>query len=383
LDTEARLGASILSLAAAQELSAHNQSWSSREGKSAIGVHRGTGLDRLTMNAPTRLSRSLIGTLSIIGLCAGFCACAGTSASVERDRATARQAAERGEWIRAGEHWLRVHQYSGGKDESAAEGVATALHRQGHQQGALNFLRPLLDRHPQRARLWRLDGSIRLASGQSELARTSWETAIELDPSRAAWAVDLGELQFQLGDPCAALSSFGQALISPDAGGHVWIMLARSSADCGHGLGALRAYRSAFMIREGEFGELMAAVELGFEELEFADLDSKERSGWLIEQLLDWSQRAANMRPQSTRAHLFAGRIAHIAGRPDIAAERFERAAELDPGSYPALIALIEVRIEEGDLEGAERISQHALGLDPNDAERAAIESALQSAGGQ
>ena len=311
-------------------------------------------------------------------LCVAAAACVSVYSENPADRQEAERAAARGEWVRAGQSWLRVHEAHRGQDEQAALGVARALYEQGQFAGAASFLSPLLARHPERAELWAFDADIQSGLGDRARARRSLEVALELDPGRSEWARQLGELQLELGDPRAALASFGLALLTTDEDGASWIGLARSSEQCGDALGALRAYGSAFRIREGEFDELLGAVELGLAELEFDRERESPRLAWLVEPLLDWSERACDARPQSARASLLAGRVARLAGRTEPAQEHFERAAQLDPASLPALIALIEVRVARGDASGAQRIATHALGLELTEEESARVRRALE-----
>lgn len=133
-----------------------------------------------------------------------------------------------------------------------------------------------------------------------------------------AWQFRLGQAYLELDEPDSALSHFQSAAsLAPENHGYQ-LALAKAYRVCGH-----------LMQAESAFTAALAAEQV------------------------------------SANTYRLAGQVALEIGRPDLAAERFERACELDPQDPLAHVGAATAAAAQGDRPSAEKHLRAAVQLDP------------------
>jgi tetratricopeptide (TPR) repeat protein len=191
------------------------------------------------------------------------------------------------------------------------------------------------------------DSLAALARAQARLglaaARATAERAVLAGPGSAATHVASGDALFAARLDAAAETAYRRAVqIDPRSvaagAGLAWVLAARGQAE-----GALDAARAA-MQADPQAAEAQAALALSA-----LAQDPEDRKG----EAVGAAQQASFLEPQNPLPKLALGRVFESRGQLDQAREAYGEAAALD-SSWPApRVAVLGVRLRQGDADGA------------------------------
>jgi len=235
--------------------------------------------------------------------------------------------------------------------------LAEALHAAGRLDEALAAWTEALDRAPFEAAFILNRGTVQRDLGQSAAGEQSFRQALQLRPGFALAHFNLGNALADRGEYAAAAAAFGRAReIDPaDAAAH-WRFgdMALKQRQFG---AAERAYRDALDVAPGSAEAWYGLGETHRVQRRSADAERAYR-------------RAIELRPDYAAPHTALGIVFYDRGGVDEAERLYRRAIELDPAQAAPYHNLGTLNRESrGDLDAAERWFRQALERAPDDGE--------------
>ena len=314
------------------------------------------------MRMRTRTGWTLFG-LALAGLSFGA-SCKLTRSEAEQWRFEATKATEKGDWVAAGDLWLRVHVAAEGTDLVAARELALALARRGDAEGSKKVIDSALETFPGNAELLGQRAELAIATATPREAAMAYQEWLQVEPNNASGWRTLGELRLQDGDLGGATVALRQAASFPPEDPQLLMLVADISERAGDTMVALNARMRAIQsgvesieLYEGA-GRLAAQRVLSGEEPGLAALAE------------EWLLHATELNPQSVESFWLLGRLDRKRHRSLEAIERLRRAVELEPTHLDALYELAELYAEEQRPDQAREFAERALELDPPKAQR-------------
>jgi tetratricopeptide (TPR) repeat protein len=199
--------------------------------------------------------------------------------------------------------------------------------------------------------------------GQHEKAVTEFREAIRLDPRYPAPRILLGASLFALGRTSEARTQLDRAVKLAPREPLARLQLARVEEGTGDWVGAVEQFRA---LREMKPDEAEYVYGLGNAYLRL--------SGWCLKELdsLDGGQ---------ARLLQAMGYNYRVQGRPDLALEAFERAAQSDPTLPELHLAIAQVHMEQKRWAEARREIERELAIVPESAGAHALLERLSALG--
>jgi tetratricopeptide (TPR) repeat protein len=276
-----------------------------------------------------------------------------------------------GRMVEAADLWQGALEKSGGRSTRAARGLARVLCAHGDPDGALRILLSAL---PPAGLEEVTDGQFledlarhysRL--GAQERALEALWVAVERDPKRAGTPILLAELLLELGQVELALGPLVRSADARPCHRPTRIALARVRADLYQWTQALEEYQAA-----ANLAPLLMAETLSATRCVLALPADGSRVRWAI-RVQDWLELHSPAASQHGATLLALGELCTASGSALEACAHLERAAGLDPGDAPTLLALTRAYLRSEQCERAMAIVAHAQRLDLSESERAAF----------
>jgi len=220
-------------------------------------------------------------------------------------------------------------------------------------KGAIEALRRLERKQPDKPLAANLEGRILLAQGRQAEAVAAFERALRLDPGHVTSAVELAQIEAAAGRVAAAQSRL-ETLARQD-GRQLTAWMALADLKARHG-GTAR-----------EIDELLGRAIKAAPDSAEARLAlvthrtlQQDRDG-----ALKAAQDAANALPQNPRVLEALGRSEAAAGQTQQGISTLRKAAALEPQNGATAMALADVQAQAGDRNGARQTLRRALDAQP------------------
>lgn len=211
-------------------------------------------------------------------------------------------------------------------------------------------------RWPNAAAAWNALGAAYHLMTQAKEARTCYDRALALDPDSTSVQLNLANLLVKESEAQVAIPIY-ERLLANNPGDAV-------------------LHRNLGMAREG-MGDLARAVDAWTESIRLDPRDPKShefllRVLWLLgrhQELEAAGARAATLHPGIAEFMEARGRAASALRKPEEAIAHFERALEIDPEFFPAVIQLTAALAQSGKAQAAAAMAERGVQLRPDSAE--------------
>ena len=305
---------------------------------------------------------------------AALAACATPrDAGVDANERLAAAASRRGDWPVAADLWHRVYLADELKNPRACLETSRALAELGDPDSAEALLRDGARRFPTNAAIYELHGHVLEETGWRRAAEAAYVKALELQPGLVASLMGLGRVRLQLGLETAAIPPL-RHLVELDPTPESLRLLTRAARRASEHVIAYDAYLHLFDVTKGNLEELLEAGSLGLR----PDLRELRRASAPVCEA--WLNRALEIDPQYTRAHILLGAYRALAGDEDEAAEHLTRARETDPACVEAILDLAELQLRRAELETARELLEQAGELAEDESSQARLQILLSRA---
>ena len=286
-----------------------------------------------------------------------FAACvAPKDGELEASERRAEAASRRGDWAVAAELWYRVYLSEGFEDERACLETARALYELGDFKSAESMAADGSRRFPESAALMEHHGVTLEATGYRRAAESAYASALELQPDLAVALMGLGRVRLALGLSGSAVRPL-RRLVELDPSPEALRLLSQGARSARDLVLVYDTCLHLFDIEEGGVEELINAGTIGLE----SSLRAERRAAPIVCEA--WLERALEVDPQRTRAHILLGAYRRLAGDDGAAASHLNRACETDPACAEAFLDFAERHIRMSERETARTLLDYARKL--------------------
>ena len=304
--------------------------------------------------------------------------------------------------------------------------LGDVLYKQGRYEEALDATRVAIEQRPEYSKAHFNLGAILNVLGRSEEAETHLRRAIALDPQARDAHLNLGDVLYKQGRYAEALDATRVAIEQAPDFFEAHFNLGTILNVLGHSEEAEIHLRRAIALnpqdvdahfslgtalyKQGRYAEALDATHVAIEQdpeyskahfnlgaildalgrseeaethlrraiaLNPQDVDAFQRLIEVLtpqgryEEAIDLTAEAVALDPASPQAaelHFLMGQVAQDNGQPEVAAEQYIRACEIDPHYTKAIRRLAHLRSEQQRYEEALELFQRLIDIDPNDA---------------
>jgi len=291
---------------------------------------------------------------------------------VESTREEALKATRAQDWNQAAVRWYALFQRDPEQDIEACRESAFAFLQIKDAQLANRVVDQGLRFHPESADLLELKGRALASQGFHRAAADSFERALDVDPSRIAPALELGDARMRLGLEGAAARAYERAIAAGASGPDVWAKLAKARKNSGNIRGALDAWQLAFEGGTGQTDDLLLGAQA------CVDPMLKVRTAEDLQLGIRWLETILEREPNHVLAHFQLGVLCEAMAQDDRAVEAYRRAVELDPGLLIALRNLAVLYHELENREGVREMVERSLAIEQDPERRRALSDLLE-----
>jgi len=255
-----------------------------------------------------------------------------------------------------------------GTEPVAFMATAQNLAGRGLTEEAIAILDAGLARFRNDADLLEFRGDLLAGGGFHRAAERDYQRSLEIDPERARVWRNLGKIRLTLDLPASAHLALRQCdSLDPDDR-ETLLLLARAVAQSGQAESAWSYYERALEASTALPEELLEGVRFSVR------ARSWERDADRATTVHEWVNRARAIEPESACVHLVRGLLLDAEGKLENAAAAYAEALERNPASLAAATNLAVLRLRQGDGEGARAAAEAALKLESDSTRRQLLE---------
>jgi len=303
---------------------------------------------------------------------ASLASCVTSYPSEDLQEKYAENATAASDWPLAARLWGELFLEVGDENPRFGRERGRALLMRGDAYGALQALDATLELFPDEIEALTIKASAHAALGQGESAAMALERRLVREPRHFETARALGVLRLRQGLPHAAIGPLRAALARARETGMQDAQLSLAVAHAADAVDepaeALAAYIEAIALGAEDVADLLRVSELA------AAGSGRQASR------RNWLERACELDPQSSAAHLALGKLHIELLNTDAALNALRRAVEIDPTDGLALLSLAELYADLGDEPQTTALVERALTFETDKEKRTHLESLVARA---